>query len=186
MIIPILTAFLTFIGVLAMVGSGRINPDFAWISAGVAGCSTGFVVLAYLVTQDRLRDTPEPRVYKVRLPIAMATVKRALKTFYEKRNRWRINYEDKQTGEIQASFYITDDSLSELAWAIGSERIEKTINLTLFLVAKPNSVTELRLHWKVDAEYSRLDCNLIIDATTSALHDALIEVQEAQLKGRKQ
>ena len=134
MIIPILTAFLTFIGVLAMVGSGRINPDFAWISAGVAGCSTGFVVLAYLVTQDRLRDTPEPRVYKVRLPIAMATVKRALKTFYEKRNRWRINYEDKQSGEIQATFYITDDSLSELAWAIGSERIEKTINLTLFLV----------------------------------------------------
>jgi hypothetical protein len=182
--LPIATGAAAFVIIEGIYLNTIYNLEAGFLPALGAAVVVGGATAAYLAHKDALRDAPAGIEYRVPAPLAIATVKRVLKTYYHGRYRWRINYDDKQSGEIQASMLLIDDSYSDMRWLVPSGRVEKTINAHISIIPKPKSVSELRLEWVVDAPLSRTDCNAIIDDTSNLIHQAL-SAAEASRPGKR-
>jgi hypothetical protein len=176
--IPFATGTLAFIVVEGFYLQTMYNLEAGFMPALVAGCLVGGWTSYQMARKDARRDAPGPAEYCVPLPVAIAAIKRVLKTYSSGRDRWHINYDDKQTGEIQASFHLVDDSFRELRWLVPSGRVDKNINLQLWLVPKPKSVTELHIRVAVDAPITRLDCNVVINETINLIDAALQSAEQ--------
>jgi len=124
-------------------------------------------------------DLPEPRSYNVSRPKAFAVVKRVLKISSHGSSRWRINYEDKHTGEIEASLYFVDDSWRDQRWLVPSGRLDRTISAYLLLTPGPGQSTTVRIDWTVHSLLSRTECDSIIRTMTYLFDHALSSMQEA-------
>src|SRR6185437_10770967 len=102
--IPVATGVLAFIVVEGYYLHTMYNLEEGFMPAVIAACVVGGWTSYEMARADARRDAPEPAEYSVPLPIALGAIKRVLKTYSRGRDRWHINYDDKQTGEIQASF----------------------------------------------------------------------------------
>jgi hypothetical protein len=154
------------------------------LEAGFApGIGLGFVVCiaieVWLACKDNKLYSPEPDIYRVSTPRAFGLIKRVLKSYYDGNRRWRINYDDRLTGEIHASMHFVDDSYSDMKWLAPKGRVERTINLQIFLTDQKKHGTVIELYWTVDSPLSRADCNLIIRDTSADIHNQLIEAEQA-------
>jgi len=168
---------------------GFVLVEFVYLKT-VHNLEAGFlpaVVVAFIIAVgttvvqarcDHIRDNPEPLVYRVEAPLAIARIKRVLRTFYSGRHRWMVNYEDRDSGEIQASMFLVDDSFSEMTWLVPSGRVEKTINAEIRVTPGPGGASEVRISFVVDASYSRADCNEVIEKTLSRIDEALQDAQD--------
>lgn len=171
--IPVATGTVAFLIVEGIYLNTIYNLEAGFLPALGAALLVGAATSVCLARRDALRDAPATTRYRVPAPQAIATVKRVLKTYYHGRNRWRINYDDRQSGEIQASITLIDDSYSDMRWLVPSGRVEKSINAHIAIIPQPKSVSELHIDWVVDAPLSRTDCNAIIDETSQLIHQAL-------------
>jgi len=175
--LPVATGAIAFLVVEGIYLNTIYNLEAGFLPAVGAALFVGVATQVYLARSDARRDAPAPTRYRVPAPQAIAAVKKVLKTYYHGRNRWRVNYDDRHTGEIQASMLLIDDSYADMRWLVPTGRVEKTINAHISIIAKPKSVSELHIDWVVDAPISRSDCNAIIDETSDLIHEALAAIE---------
>lgn len=182
--LPVATGTIAFLIVEGIYLNTIYNLEAGFLPAIGAAVIVGAATSIHLARRDAARDAPTPTKYNVPAPLAIATVKRVLKTYYHGRNRWRINYDDRQSGEIQASITLIDDSYSDMRWLVPSGKVEKSINAHIAIIPQPKSVSEVHIDWIVDAPLSRSDCNAIIDETSQLIHDALCAA-DASRQGKR-
>lgn len=168
---------------------GFVLVEFVYLKT-VHNLEAGFIpalVVAFVVAigttvvqarYDLIRDNPDPLEYRVEAPLAIARIKRVLRTYYSGRRRWTINYEDRDSGEIQASMFLVDETFSEMTWLVPSGRVEKTINAEIRVSSGRGGVSRVTIVFAVDASYSRSDCNEVIDETLDQIEEALLDAQE--------
>ena len=174
--IPMICAVIAFLFVEWVYVSLIYNLEAGSLPA--VGCAflAAAASAATIARLDQLRDSPQPVTYDIPVPVAFAAIKRSLKTFSHEQYHWRINYDDKQRLEVQASMNINADC-TDIRWLTQSNRLDKSINVLVSLSPMPDASTEISLRWKVFAPYWRDDCNEIIHLASVHLDEILLEAE---------
>ena len=181
MIIATGPAVLTFILVEIFYLNTIYNLEAGFLPALILAVLAFIATNIWLANIDTRRDFPEATQWQMPAPQAIAVVKRILKTYSSGRSRWFIHYEDRQAGEIHATFSFIDDSYGDMRWLVPAGRIEKNIHAHILFIPKLDSTTEVVVTWIVDAPISRFDCNSIIADTTNLINQNLADAQHSRL-----
>src|SRR6185369_8204780 len=126
--IPLAAAILTFFLVEGIFLQTIYNLEAGFLPAVGLGAVAAIAVQTVLARGALRRDNPEPCEYLVPRTKAFAIVKRIIRTYSYSFSRWRINFDDKLTGEIQASIHFIDDSWQDQRWLVPSGRLDRVIN----------------------------------------------------------
>lgn len=153
------------------------NLEAGFMPSVVLAIVAGIAFEVWLLELDENTYNPPAALYEIPMPQAIALVKRVIKTYYNGSRRWRLTYDDRMTGEIQASMTFFDDSYSDMRWLVPSGKVERIINLRAHVMTSDELGTRVQLNWAVESPLSRTDCNQIIHETTTLIHDELIEAQ---------
>lgn len=182
--IQLALAILTFFIVEWIYLATIYNLEAGFLPAIGAGIVVAVITTVALTYLDNKKDNPPPDHYLLSRAQVLGVIKRVLKTYHFGYQKWRINYDDKNTGELQASIHFVDDSYRDHKWLVPSGRIDKTIVLYVQITSAPDRLIAVQLSFDVDSPLSRADANRIINEVTCDIHNDLLAAQEARRNTR--